>query len=146
MSALNAGHLERIVVWRLDRLGRTAKDLCQLFDVLRASKVDLVSLRDGFSLDSPAGRLHLASIAEYETEVGAEQVKAGQAAAKAHGKRWGGSKPGWRYKIPDDQVDAILKMVANGEKITKVARISGLSRQMVYRVLKSRNEETTEAA
>ena len=89
--------VERIVIWRLDRLGRTAKGLCQLFDDLRSHKVDLVSLRDGFSLDSPAGRLHariLASVAEYETEVRAERVKAGQAVAKANGKRWGGSKPG----------------------------------------------------
>ena len=140
MSALNAGHLERIVAWRLDRLGRTAKGLCQLFDDLRNHKVDLVSLRDGFSLDSPAGRLHariLASVAEYETEVRAERVKAGQAVAKANGKRWGGSKPGWRYKVTDDQVGAILKMVADGEKITKVARITGLSRQTVYRVLRN---------
>ena len=97
MDALNAGKLERIVVWRLDRLGRTAKGLCALFDDLRERKVDLVSLRDGFSLNSPAGRLHariLASVAEYETEVRAERVRAGQAAARAKGKRWGGSSAG----------------------------------------------------
>ena len=58
LGALRSGNLCRIVVWRLDRLGRTTKGLCQLFDELRERKVDLVSLRDGFSLDSPAGRLH----------------------------------------------------------------------------------------
>ncbi len=51
--------------------GRTTKGLCQLFDELTARKVDLVSVKDGFSLASPAGRLHariLASVAEYETD------------------------------------------------------------------------------
>ena len=97
MEHLRAGKLERIVVWRLDRLGRTTRGLCQLFDELRERKVDLVSLKDGFSLDSPAGRLHariLASVAEYETELRAERVAAGQAVARRKGKKWGGSKKG----------------------------------------------------
>jgi DNA invertase Pin-like site-specific DNA recombinase len=88
MSKLNdelrAGRISRIVVWRLDRLGRTTRGLCQLFDELRERKVDLVSLKDGFSLDSPAGRLHariLASVAEYETEIRRERVVAGQQVA-----------------------------------------------------------------
>ena len=70
--ALEAGRIDRIVVWRLDRLGRTSTGLCSLFDDLRQRKVDLVSLKDGFSLNTPAGRLHariIASVAEYETEV-----------------------------------------------------------------------------
>ena len=56
LDELRAGKVERIVVWRLDRLGRTTKGLCQLFDELAERKVDLVSLKDGFSLASPAGR------------------------------------------------------------------------------------------
>ncbi len=44
------------MVWRLDRLGRPTKGLCQLFDELRERGVDLVSLKDGFSLESPAVR------------------------------------------------------------------------------------------
>ena len=98
MDALRLGKLCRIVVWRLDRLGRTTKGLCQLFDELRELKVDLVSLKDGFSLESPAGRLHariLASVAEYETEVRAERVLAGQKVAQRNGKTWGGSEKGW---------------------------------------------------
>ena len=138
MDALDAGKLQRIVVWRLDRLGRTAKGLCALFDQLRERKVDLVSLRDGFSLNSPAGRLHariLASVAEYETEVRAERVRAGQAAARAKGKRWGGSKPGRFLKVTPDQVTAIRKLAGEGQKIARIARITGLSRPTVYRVL-----------
>ena len=84
------------------RLGRTTRGLCQLFDELTERKVDLVSLKGGFSLASPAGRLHariLALVAEYETEVRAERVAAGQAAvARRKGKKWGASKKGWRWK------------------------------------------------
>src|ERR1051325_2196551 len=97
LDAMNSGKLDRIVVWRMDRLGRTARGLCPLFDELQDHKGDLVSLPDGVSLNSPAGRLHariLASVAEYETEVRAERVRAGQAVARARGKRWGGRKKG----------------------------------------------------
>ena len=139
LTDLRTGLVERIVVWRLDRLGRTTRGLCQLFDELGEKKVDLVSLKDGFSLASPAGRLHariLASVAEYETEVRAERVAAGQAVARRKGKKWGGSKKGWRWKVTDDQVQAIREMKAAGKKVTHIARVTGLSRPTVYRVLR----------
>jgi DNA invertase Pin-like site-specific DNA recombinase len=138
MEQLRSDRLERIVVWRLDRVGRTTKGLCQLFDELAERKVDLVSLKDGFSLASPAGRLHariLASVAEYETEVRAERVAAGQAVARRNGKTWGGSKKGWRWKVSDDQQAAILEMHGAGKPIAQIARITGLSRNGVYRIL-----------
>jgi DNA invertase Pin-like site-specific DNA recombinase len=139
LEHLRAGKLCRIVCWRLDRLGRTTKGLCQLFDELRERKVDLVSLKDGFSLDSPAGRLHariLASVAEYETEIRAERVAAGQAVARKMGKKWGGSEKGWRWKVSDDQVAAINEMRSAGKSIALIARVTNLSRPTIYRVLK----------
>jgi DNA invertase Pin-like site-specific DNA recombinase len=135
---LRAGRLSRIVVWRLDRLGRTTQGLCQLFDELQERKVDLVSLKDGFSLSSPAGRLHariLASVAEYETEIRAERVHAGQEVARRKGKTWGGSEKGWRWRVTDEQVTAILEMKTAAMPIAKIARITGLSRPTIYRVL-----------
>lgn len=138
MADLRAGKIERIVVWRLDRLGRTTKGLCQLFDELTEQKVDLVSLKDGFSLASPAGRLHariLASVAEYETEVRAERVAAGQAVARKKGKKWGGSKKGWRWKVSDDQLAAVHEMRATGKPIAQIARVTSLSRPTIYRIL-----------
>ena len=138
LADLRAGKVERIVVWRLDRLGRTTRGLCQLFDELGERKVDLVSLKDGFSLASPAGRLHariLASVAEYETEVRAERVAAGQAVARKKGKKWGGSKKGWRWKVTDDQLSAIHEMRAAGKPVAQIARVTGLSRPTIYRVL-----------
>ena len=139
MEALRSGKICQIVVWRLDRLGRTTRGLCQLFDDLQERKVNLVSLKDGFSLESPAGRLHariLASVAEYENEVRRERVLAGQEAARRKGKKWGGSQKGWRWKVTDDQVVAIHEMRAMGKPIAQIARVTDLSRPTIYRVLR----------
>ena len=73
----------------------------ELSATLSQNRLDLVSLRDVFSLSSPAGRLHariLASVAEYETEIRAERVHAGQQVARRKGKTWGGSEKGWRWR------------------------------------------------
>ena len=138
LDAMRAGKVERIVVWRLDRLGRTTREFCQLFDELGERNVDLVSLKDGFSLSSPAGRLHariLASVAEYETEIRAERIAAGQAVARRNGKRWGGSKKGWTWKVTEEQITAVNEMKSAGKPIAQIARATGLSRPTVYRLL-----------
>ena len=96
-GALNAGRVSAIVIWRLDRLGRTASGLTKLFDTLSNAGVNLFSLKDSLDLATPAGRLManvLASVAQYETEVRGERVRAGIERAKADGKRWGGSQYG----------------------------------------------------
>lgn len=146
LESIRDGKLERVVVWRLDRLARTTKGLCQLFDELRSRNVDLISLKDGFSLDSPAGRLQariLASVAEFETEIRAERVAAGQAAARKKGKKWGGSQKGWRWKVTDDQIVAINEMRSAGKPIAAIARVTGLSRPTIYHVLKSHQPKGT---
>ena len=139
-AADRAGKVSRIVVWRLDRLGRTAKGLTALFDDLVNRKVNLVSLRDGLDLSTPAGRLmanFLASVAQYETEVRAERMLAGQAVARANGKMWGGGIKGKRIKVTPEQQAVIGRMKAEGEKIAAIARATGLSRPTVYDVLGS---------
>ena len=139
-TAIHKGQISAVVVWRIDRLGRTAKGLTALFDDLRERKVNLVSLKDGLDLSTPAGRLManvLASVAQYETEVRGERVRAGQAVALAHGKHWGGSKPGVRKQVSDTKLRAILKMKADGERIADIARALGVSRPTVYAVLRA---------
>jgi DNA invertase Pin-like site-specific DNA recombinase len=135
---IKAGKVAAVVCWRLDRLGRTAKGLTALFQELQDRKVGLVSLREGLDLSTPAGRLMahvLASVAQYETEVRGERVRAGQAAARAAGKRWGGSEAGRRVKVTPEQVEIIRHMHAQGKKIAAIARAVGLSRPTVYSVL-----------
>ena len=138
MASVQVGKITKVVVWRLDRLGRTAKGLTALFEEFSRSKVNLISLRDGIDLNTAAGRLManvLASVAQYETEVRAERVRAGQEAARDKGISWGGSEKGWRWKVTDDQVAAVKEMKASGKNVTQIARTTALSRPTIYRLL-----------
>ena len=135
---VEAGKVQRIVVWRLDRLGRTAAGLCTLFESLQERRVGLFSIRDSLDLSTPSGRLManvLASVAAYETEVRAERIRAGIAAAKAEGKTWGGRKEGSRNRATSDKAQAVRKLHKAGESISAIARTVGLSRPTVYSIL-----------
>jgi DNA invertase Pin-like site-specific DNA recombinase len=126
----------RIVVWRLDRLGRTVSGLSKLFEELIDRKVPLVSLKDSLDLGTAAGRLMahvLASVAANETEVRQERQLAGIAAAKEAGKQWG--------RHPDQadhgKEEAAKKMADDGEPIAEIARVLDVTRQTVYRALRN---------
>lgn len=137
-SDMLAGKIAKIVVWRLDRLGRTAAGLTALFEDLGRRSIGFESLRDKVDLSTAAGRLManvLASVAAYENEVRSERIVAGQAVARANGKRWGGSQKGRRVKVTPEQMTAICRLKDEGQKITAIARATGLSRPTVYDVL-----------
>jgi DNA invertase Pin-like site-specific DNA recombinase len=135
---LRAGKVAQIVVWRLDRLGRTARGLTNLFAELNERGVGLVSQREGLDLSTPAGRLMahvLASVAQYETEVRAERILAGQQAARAAGKTWGGSQPGRYIKATPEAREIVKRLKAEGKKVSTICRAVGLSRPTVYKIL-----------
>jgi DNA invertase Pin-like site-specific DNA recombinase len=137
-SAIDGGEISAIVCWRIDRLGRTAKGLTNLFACLQERKVNLISLKDGLDLSPPAGRLlaHvLASVAQFETEIRAERIQAGQAAARAAGKTWGGGKPGRRVRLTEEKEQTIRLLREQGKGISEISRVVGLSRPSIYRVL-----------
>jgi DNA invertase Pin-like site-specific DNA recombinase len=137
-AAIDRGEVSRVVVWRLDRLGRTAKGLTALFDDLRERKIGLVSLKEGIDLSTPAGRMLanvLASIAEFESEVRAERVRAGQAAAKAAGKSIGGRKTGTRVRLTLEKEKAVKQLHRGGTSISEIARTLQLSRPTVYKAI-----------
>ena len=133
-----AGKVSKVVVWRLDRLGRTAAGLTALFEDLQRRGIGFEALRDKVDLSTAAGRLManvLASVAAYENEVRSERIRAGQAAARDNGKRWGGSQKGRRIKVTPEQVHTIRRLKDEGEKIAAIARATGLSRPTIYSVL-----------
>ena len=137
-EAMHAGEITKIVVWRLDRLGRTAAGLTALFEDLQRLGVGFESLKDRVDLSTAAGRLManvLASVAAYENEVRGERIRAGQAVARSRGKRWGGSAKGRRLKVTVEQQLAIHRLSADGEGPAAIARATGLSRPTVYSVL-----------
>ena len=139
LADVRSGKVRKVVVWRLDRLGRTAKGLLTLLDELQVLGVGFVSLREGFDLGTPAGRLMagvLASVAAYETEVRRERQLAGIAKAKADGKSWGGRKVGTRVRLTLEKETLIRSLHAGGEKVATIARLVGLTRKTVYRALR----------
>jgi DNA invertase Pin-like site-specific DNA recombinase len=133
---IRSGRIGIVVVWRLDRLGRTASETLRFLDDLDASDVGFVSVRDGIDSISAAGRLLrtiLAGFAEYEREVISERIQAGVARAKAAGKRWGGKRVGQRSKLTKEKLGALKDLLAAGKKKTAIARQLGISRASVYR-------------
>ncbi len=138
VADINANKIESVICWRLDRLGRSAKGLVSLFDELQKRKINLISLKEGLDLSTPAGRLManvLASVAAFETEARKERQMAGIAAAKAAGRSWGGSKKGRRIKLTDDHISIAKDMYSNGKKIAVIARTLGLCRPTVYKII-----------
>ena len=79
----------------------------------------------------------LASVAAYENEVRSERIVAGQQAARAMGKSWGGSKPGVRKRVTEDQERVIRRLKQEGTPVTRIAQAVGLSRPTIYDVLRS---------
>lgn len=149
-----AGKVSRIVVWRLDRLGRTVAPLASILDELETRKVAFLSLRDGFDPSTPAGRLCrnvLASVAQFETEIRSERQMAGIQAAKQqmdeHGERrtrsgrivqsWSPREGGNARKLTPEVLAALKEMVKAGKPKAEIARLLGLSRITVYRACRS---------
>ena len=143
---METGLIDTLVVWRLDRLGRTAKGLIGLFDDLVHWKVNLISLKNGFDLATAPGRLManiLAGVAAYETEVRAERILAGQAAARTRGARCGGSRPRHRLSVTAEQIACIHRPRSEGKGIAVIDGSTGLSRPTVYRILGERSSSST---
>jgi DNA invertase Pin-like site-specific DNA recombinase len=141
--SIATGEVARVVVWRLDRFGRTAKGLTALFADLVERRVGMVSMREGIDLETPAGRMManvIASIAQYETEVRSERQLAGIAAAKARGVKFGrpkgeGGRPGKRLKVTPEQEALVTRLKSEGNAVAAIARATGLSRPTVYTIL-----------
>ncbi|MBB0993522.1 recombinase family protein, partial [Dietzia sp. SLG510A3-3B2-2] len=83
---------DTVVVWRIDRLGRSLIDVLNTVNLLRDQGVKIRSLSDGIDPETTTGRLMLgmlATLAEYERELITERVNAGITAAKQNGTRFG---------------------------------------------------------
>lgn len=126
-----------VVVWRLDRLGRSVRDLVDVVSVLADRGVGLRSLREAIDTTSPAGRLtfhFFAALAEFEAELVRERTRAGLAAARQRGRA-----PGRRPALNDDQVEMARTLLANPSlSARQVAAQLGVHRATLYRSIASR--------
>lgn len=131
LSHLRAG--DTLVVWKLDRLGRSVKGLVDLVNALEARQVHFRSLTDGIDTKTPAGRFFfhiMASLAQMERELIVERTRAGLAAARKLG-RVGGRK----RRMTDSKIKAAHRLLAGGVLPRDVAEDLGVSVPTLYRWL-----------
>jgi len=86
----------------------------------------------------------LTLVAKFELEAKQKKIEIGQDKARENGKKWGGSKPGWRWKVSKEQIDKIIEMKIDGVKISKIAQILNFSRPTIYHVLKNHMNNPSE--
>ena len=132
LSHLRGGDV--LVVWKLDRLGRTIRGVIELVDGLRKRSVGFRSLTEGFDTTIHSGRLlfHIiGALAEMEREIISERTHAGLAAARARGRK-GGRKP----KVDTLRVLGAKAMLDSGKhSVSDVAAELKISRATLYRSL-----------
>ncbi len=122
-----------VVVWRLDRLGRSLRHLLETVSDLESRGVAFASLTEKIDTSTPGGRLvfHLfGALAEFERDLIRERTLAGLAAARSRG-RTGGRPTVWT----EAKVRTARTMRSQGDDVSTIARVLGVSRASVYRVL-----------
>jgi putative DNA-invertase from lambdoid prophage Rac len=131
-----------IVVWRLDRWGRSLSDLTHSFEELRAIGVDFASVTEGLDFSTPAGRAMagmLAIFAQFEREVLRERVLAGLALAKKKGKVLG------RPRTVDKKSAKIHQLFAEGLNKNQIAQRLHIGRASVFRALSGSGQKSPAA-
>jgi DNA invertase Pin-like site-specific DNA recombinase len=131
LKALKAGDV--LVVWKLDRLGRSLRDLIALLDDLKTRGVAFRSLTEAIDTATATGRAMwqmVGILAELERSLIQERTKAGRAAAQARGVKMG-RKP----KLTPQQVVHARKLLGQGESPNTVAQSLNVSRRTLYRAL-----------
>lgn len=125
-----------LVVWRLDRLGRSLKHLVNVIGDLEERGVGFRSLHESIDTTTPAGKLifHVfAALAEFERDLIRERTMSGLAAARARG-RMGGRKP----SLSPKQIQLARRMYAQEDStVAEIAEVLGVSRSTIYRHLQS---------
>jgi DNA invertase Pin-like site-specific DNA recombinase len=133
LKALRTG--DALVVWRLDRLGRSLADLVRIVNDLEGRSVGLVSLTEQINTTSPSGKLvfHLfASLAEFERTLIRERTMAGLKAARARGRN--GGRPA--KLAGKDLAMAKALMADRNNDVGEIAKRFGVHRSTLYRLLK----------
>ena len=127
---------DTLVVWKLDRLGRSVKQLVNLVGELQEQGIHFKSLTDSIDTSTAAGRFFfhvMASLAEMERELTIERTRAGLEIAKNLGRK-GGRKP----KMNESKLESAKKLLASGVPPKEVAKNLGVSVPTLYRWLPAR--------
>jgi putative DNA-invertase from lambdoid prophage Rac len=136
LTAIRRREVDAILVWRLDRWGRSLTDLIITLKELAELGIGFVSLTEAFDMTTPTGRALAGMLApvfaEFEREILRERVKAGIAQARANGTSFGRPKSAAKKT-------AEIKRLYRKEKLSKseIARRLGIGRTSVRRLLQT---------
>jgi DNA invertase Pin-like site-specific DNA recombinase len=128
-------HGDTLIVWKLDRLGRSLRDLIAMLDDLKHRGVKFRSLTEAIDTETPTGRAMwqmIGVLAELERSLISERTRAGAKAAKARGVKFG-RKP----KLTAQQKAHARKLIESGERREEVAGLLNVNRSTLYRALAS---------
>jgi DNA invertase Pin-like site-specific DNA recombinase len=134
IDAARRREIDAVLVWRLDRWGRSVSDLLATMQELEHLGVGFVSLTEALDLTTPVGRAMaalLAVFAEFEREILRERVRAGLAHARLNGKRLG------RPATAALHTDEVRKLCGSGLSKSEIARRLNIGRTSVRRILTS---------
>ncbi|MBS7443223.1 recombinase family protein [Enterobacter sp. 120016] len=129
LRQLNAG--DTLVVWKLDRLGRSMRHLVSMTEELRQRSINFRSLTDSIDTSTPMGRFFfhiMGALAEMERELIVERTCAGLAAAREQG-RIGGRRP----KLTQEEWAQAGRLIASGESRQRVALIFDVGISTLYK-------------
>lgn len=123
-----------LVVWRLDRLGRSLKHLIEVVEGLEEQGVGFISLQEGFDTTTSGGKLVFqifGALAEFERNLIRERTKAGLEAARARGR-----KGGRKLKLTPERVAALKTMYeSKAHTVEEVCAVFGITKPTLYRYL-----------
>ena len=133
LSAVAEGN-NTLVVWKLDRLGRSLGFLCELIDRLKGQGAGFHSLTDGIDTTTTGGKLvfHImGALSEFERDLIRERTKAGMKAAKKRGKHVGRPK-----SLSNGQIQHMHELLNNGKTQAEVGDLLGVSANTIGRELR----------
>jgi DNA invertase Pin-like site-specific DNA recombinase len=122
---------DTLVIWKLDRVGRSLSHLLEVADTLRKRGIALRSLTEHLDTGTPAGTLLysvLGAVAEFERDIIRERTRGGMAAAKSRGVRLGAPK----RRFTPGQIEEAKRLFARGDSVNSVARALGASKARLW--------------
>lgn len=127
-----------VITWKLDRLGRSLRDLVNLVSEIQAKGAGLKSLNDSMDTTTPQGKLtfHLfAALAEFERDIISERTKAGLESARARGRK--GGRPKGLSKEAQDKAIIAKSLYDKGDmSVEEICRYLNIARGTLYKYLR----------
>lgn len=126
-----------LVIWKLDRLGRSLADLVRLVNEIQGKGAGLHSLHDNIDTTTPTGKLtfHIfAAIAEFERDIIRERTKAGLESARARGRK--GGRPKGLSKDAQIKAAAATSLYAQKRSVSEICKTLSISKKTLYKYLK----------